>query len=204
MIPELETPVFLRERQRQMQVEASYCGLGFRQGALAPAVHRRLLDHLSANADRFRAEGRIDEIGNADGGTIPALIYEDKAFNQQLALDLQAEHEAWAGMRLELSYCYGIRVYQRGTFLYNHVDRPGHVISSAICVDADLDSPWPLHLEAIDGAVSQVDVAPGEFVFYEGTRLAHGRPYPLQGDFYAAIFVHYRPVGSPAISQQRG
>ena len=101
-------------------------------------------------------------------------------------------------MPLEYSNCYGIRVYQRGTFLYNHVDRPTHIISSAICVDYALDRPWPLHLENIDGEVSQVDFEPGELVFYEGARLAHGRPYPLDGDYYAAIFLHYRPVGWPS------
>lgn len=195
MIPELATPPFLRERQCQMQAEAADCGLGFRTAKLAASLHNRLLDHVRDNADRFRAEGCIDEIGNADRGTIPTLLYEDKAFNAQLGVDLQAEHEAWAGMPLELSYCYGVRVYQRGTFLYTHVDRPTHVISSAICVDSALDSPWPLHVETIDGAVSQVDLAPGELVFYEGARLAHGRPYPLQGDYYAAVFVHYRPSG---------
>ena len=31
-------------------------------------------------------------------------------------------------------------------------------------------------------------------IFYEGARLRHGRAYPLQGDYYAAIFVHYRPI----------
>jgi len=202
LIPELEAPPFLRERQRQMQATASYCGLGFLKGTLAPAAHERLLEHLRINADFFRPEPRSDEIGNVDRATIPALLYEDKAFNAQLGADLQARHEAWAGMRLELSYCYGIRVYQRGTFLYNHVDRPTHVISSAICVDCSLESPWPLHLESIDGAVSQIDLAPGEFVFYEGTRLAHGRPYPLQGDYYAAVFVHYRPVDWPSIATE--
>jgi len=35
---------------------------------------------------------------------------------------------------------------------------------------------------------------PGEMVFYEGARLRHGRAYPLQGDYYVSIFVHYRPV----------
>jgi prolyl 4-hydroxylase len=195
VIPELEAPALLRERQREMQAAAPYCGLGFLKATLDPAIHQRLLAHFHANAPRFRPEGKIDEIGNADPGTIPVLLFEDKDFNARLGRDLQAGHEAWAGMPLELSYCYGIRVYQRGTFLYNHVDRPSHIISSTICVDADLTSPWPLHLEDLDGEVSQVDIARGEIVFYEGARLAHGRPYSLLGDYYAGMFVHYRPVG---------
>jgi prolyl 4-hydroxylase len=178
-----------------MQAAAPYCGVGYLKATLDPNVHQRLLAHFRANACLFHPEPAIDEVGNADPGTIPMLLFEDKQFNARLGADLRLTHEAWAGMRLELSYCYGIRVYQRGTFLYTHVDRPSHVISSTICIDAALDRPWPLHVEDIDGAVSQIDLAPGELVFYEGARLAHGRPYSLLGDYYAGIFVHYRPVG---------
>jgi len=49
-------------------------------------------------------------------------------------------------------------------------------------------------MEDVDGNASQVVIEPGEFVFYEGMRLAHGRPYPLDGEFYAGIFVHYQPA----------
>jgi hypothetical protein len=36
-------------------------------------------------------------------------------------------------------------------------------------------------------------------LFYEGASLRHGRPYPLQGSYYAGIYLHYRPaVESPA------
>jgi prolyl 4-hydroxylase len=200
----MEPPALLRERQREMQAEAPYYGLGFLKATLDPAIHQRLFDHFQASAALFRPEGRIDEIGNHDAGTIPSLVFEEKDFNARLGRDLQARHEAWAGAPLVFSYCYGIRAYQRGTFLYTHVDRPTHIISSAICIDAVLDHPWPLQLESIDGAVSQVDLAPGEIIFYEGARLGHGRPYPLEGDYYAGIFVHYRPVGwvVPADSRQ--
>jgi prolyl 4-hydroxylase len=68
------------------------------------------------------------------------------------------------------------------------------VVSTTICVDHSLDSPWPLHIENIDGDVRQINLEPGELVLYEGARLAHGRPYPLDGDYYAALFVHYHPV----------
>jgi prolyl 4-hydroxylase len=202
VIPELEPPALLRERRREMQAEAAYWGLGFRKANLDPNVHRRLLAHFHANAALFRPEPKIDEIGNADSGTIPVLVFEDKTFNAQLGESLRAAHEAWAGMPLELSYCYGIRVYQRGTFLHAHVDRPTHVISSTICIDSASDDAWPLHVESIEGEVSQIDLAPGELVFYEGARLAHGRPYPFPGDYYAAIFVHYRPIGSRPTSER--
>jgi prolyl 4-hydroxylase len=194
LVPEFEAPEFLREKCSQMQAEASYLGLGYRKARLEFEVYERLLTHFRANIERFRAEEMIDEIRAVATGTIPALIFEDESFNAQLAEDLKPLHEAWAGMPLVLSYCYGIRCYQRGAFLYNHVDRQPHCISSTICVDHALNSPWPLHIENIDGRVSQINLEPGELVFYEGTRLVHGRPYPLDGDFYAGIFVHYYPA----------
>ena len=198
LIPELETPAFLRERCERMREAAPYLGLGFRKDRLAPELHARLLDHFRANVARFRSEHAIEEIGSVDKGAIPTLFLEDREFNARLGEDLRPLHEAWAGIPLELSACYGIRCYQRGAFLHNHVDRPTHIVSATICVDHSLDAPWPLHIESNDGEVHQINLEPGEFVFYEGARLVHGRPYPLDGEFYAGVFVHYRPAAPAA------
>ena len=43
--------------------------------------------------------------------------------------------EAWSGTALKSTAIYGIRVYRRGSILFNHVDRFGsHVVSAAINV----------------------------------------------------------------------
>lgn len=194
LLPELEAPGYLRTKCAEMVADAPYLGLGFQKGRLPRGVHERLTAHLRANLTRFRSEGPVDEIRTAAKAVIPTLLFDDEAFNLQLAEELRPLHEEWAKMPLELSACYGIRCYQRGTFLYNHVDRHTHVISSTICVDHQLDSRWPLSIHDVDGSVHQIDMAPGEFVFYEGTRLPHGRPYALDGNFYAGIFVHYHPA----------
>jgi prolyl 4-hydroxylase len=183
-----------------MQAAAPTLGLGFHKGRLAPAIHARLVAQLRHNLARFRVESASDELRSARQDVIPALVYQDGALNAQLADELKPLHEAWAGRPLELSACYGIRCYQRGAFLYNHVDRQPHFVSSTICIDHALDSRWPLHLESLDGTVHQVDMEPGEYVLYEGTRLAHGRPYPLEGDFYAGIFIHYYPANVPSVA----
>ena len=39
----------------------------------------------------------------------------------------------------------------------------------------------------------QVVLRPGEMLFYESARLAHGRPSVFRGQFYDNIFVHYKP-----------
>lgn len=194
MLPELEPPEYLRRKCREMVAGAPYLGRGYSKARLPHDVHQRLLEHLRKSVSRFQPEDPCEEIRTSAKAFIPALLFEDKEFNAQLALDLKPMHEEWAQMPLAVSYCYGIRCYQRGTFLYNHVDRETHVISSTICVDQALNSPWPLSIESATGEPNQIEMAPGDLVFYEGTRLPHGRPYPLDGDFYAGIFVHYHPI----------
>jgi len=194
LVRALEAPEYLRNRCTQMKAEAPNLGLNYKKARLEPHVHARLLAHFRDNIERFSSEGPVDEIRTASSQTIPTLLFEDAAFNAQLAEDLRPLHEEWAQMPLLLSACYGLRCYQRGTFLYSHVDRQPHFVSSTICVDQRLDSPWPLSIVNADGQESQIDLEPGELVLYEGARLPHGRPYPLDGDFYAGIFVHYYPA----------
>lgn len=195
LLPMFETPELLERQNQTMQDAAPYCGLGFKKTRLPPEIHQRLLEHLNTCRDHFRAETRIDYIQNDDLSVIPTLFYEDQAFNAALSRDLQPLHEEWSGRRLVESACYGIRVYQRGTYLFNHVDRTDtHIISSTICVDHRLTERWPIYVEDVDGNPHQVDLDPGDMLFYEGARLKHGRAYPLRGDYYASIFVHYRPA----------
>ena len=35
---------------------------------------------------------------------------------------------------------------------------------------------------------------PGEMILYESAKIPHGRQYPLKGDFYDNLFVHFHPV----------
>ncbi len=199
LLPIFETPPELERDTLEMQSKAPYCGLGFKKGRLDPALYQRILDNFRANLGRFRPEQDIVWMGSTDPSQIPALFFEDRVFNAEVSGALQPLHEEWSGMRLTESACYGIRVYQRGTYLLNHVDRTDtHIISSTICVDHRLTKPWPLYIEDVDGNPHQVDMEPGEFLFYEGARLRHGRPYPLEGDYHAGMFVHYRPAAGSA------
>ena len=192
-------PKHIEEQQNAIAARVPSLGLGFEKVALDAAIHRRLLDHFHANARNFRAEsepGTEDILLRTENDRAhPALLFFDEAFNQALMQDLKPRHEAWSGMPLENSACYGIRVYQSGSYLYNHVDHTNtHVVSSTICVDHRLNSPWPLYIEDHDGIPHEISIEPGEMVFYESAKLVHGRPYTMDGDFYASIFVHYRPL----------
>ncbi len=190
----IETPGWLQEQTRQQQASAHYCGLGFKISRLDEAVYRAVSDAFSDSISRFRPEAEIPEIGTQRPDFIASLHCDNNQFNAEISQALKPLHEDWSGMTLTESACYGFRVYQRGSYLLNHVDRTHtHIISSTICVDAALEAPWPLFLEDIFGEIHEVNLEPGELLLYEGARLIHGRPWPLVGDYYAGLFVHYRP-----------
>ena len=171
-------------------------GVGFHKTTLDLRLHERLLYHLRSNVHRFKSESGSEYLRTESSRAYPSLIYFDDAFNLQLMADLQEAHEAWSGRGLRPAACYGIRAYQPRSYLYNHRDHSRtHIVSSTICVDRRLRGPWPLYIEDLDGRPHEVSIEPGEMVFYEGARLVHGRPYPLDGEYYANIFVHYTPLG---------
>jgi len=179
----------------RQQALAPYYGLGFQKDVLEPDVYQKIWNHFATHARQFSCEGQTGVIETINSSSLPALIYDDSQFNAQLCALLQPIHEQWCGMPLVTANAYGIRVYQHGSYLHNHVDLiQSHVISSTICVDHRLNKPWPFYIEDIDGHGHEISLQPGEMIFYESARLKHGRPYPLDGEYYAALFVHYTPT----------
>ena len=185
------TPHHLAEVDAQQRTLAPYFGLGFRHTTLDSGIFQKIVDPFSHNKDRFFQEEKIAYIGTTKKNYSPTLFIHDQEFNKQLNKELKPLHEEWSGMELREAACYGIRVYQPGSFLYTHVDRTEtHIISSTICVAHYLYKPWPLYIEDIDGNPHEISMEPGDMVFYEGAKLMHGRPYPLDGRFYAGLFLH--------------
>jgi len=190
-----ETPAHLIELHKKAKEHVRSLGLGYAKIKLESQLHDRLLDHFRSNLHKFRSEHANEYLMTDNKRSYPSLLYQDEEFNQRLMGDLQQAHEKWCGRPIMKSACYGIRVYQPGSYLYNHVDHVRtHVVSSTICVDHRLRSPWPLYIEDEMGYPHEVSIEPGEMVFFEGARLTHGRPYALDGDYYANIFVHYTPL----------
>jgi prolyl 4-hydroxylase len=190
-----ETPEHLVVDQIKDLKNVRSLGLGFAKTTLDPQIYARLMDHFRSNIHQFKSEACNGFIQTENIRAFPSLIYQDEAFNQKLLSDLQPAHEAWSGLSIRKAACYGIRVYQPKSYLYNHVDRARtHVVSSTICVDHRLISPWPLCIVDNEGRPHEVSIEPGEMVFFEGARLTHGRPYPLDGEYYANIFIHYTPL----------
>ena len=197
-----ETPEHLAERYNRDVATVPKLGLGFTKTTLDAKLYERLLDHFRNNVRNFVSEPGSDYLLTENERSYPSLLCFNEAFNRRLMSELKEAHEEWSGMSLKEAACYGIRAYQPKSYLYNHIDTiQTHVVSSTICVDHKLNSPWPLYIEDLDGQPHEVEIEPGEMVFYEGARLMHGRPYPLDGEYYANIFVHYTPLdwqlGSP-------
>ena len=104
-------------------------------------------------------------------------------------------HEAWSNQKLETSYCYGIRSYNKGAILDTHVDRiKTHHISCIILVDEDSNTPWPLHIMNNAGVWEEVIIKPGQMILYESATCEHGRVKPFDGNFFRNFFVHYKLV----------
>ncbi|MDR4492886.1 MAG: hypothetical protein AB7P17_15165 [Nitrospirales bacterium] len=189
------TPKHLADINARRRTLAPYFGLGFRRTTLDSRIFQEVVDHFLRHKDRFFLEQNIPYVQTIKKNYSPALLVGDSAFNQQFLRELKFLHEEWSGMELKEAACYGIRVYQPGSYLFNHVDRTEtHIISSTICVAHHLTKPWPLYIEDIDGHPHEISMEPGDIVFYEGAKLMHGRPYPLEGRFYAGLFLHYTPV----------
>lgn len=104
--------------------------------------------------------------------------------------------EDWTGMHLSPCSIWGIRIYHNNSILTTHVDRNPLVTSAIINVDQDVDQPWPLEVWGHDGTPYNITMEPGDMVLYESHSVLHGRPFPMQGRYFANIFVHFEPLGA--------
>lgn len=103
--------------------------------------------------------------------------------------------EKWCQQSLKPTYVYGIREYLDKAVLKPHRDRvETHIISAILNVDQEVNEDWPLVIEDNYYRTHHVMLKPGEMVFYEGARLLHGRPIPLNGKSFANIFCHFQPI----------
>ncbi|KAL7562109.1 hypothetical protein ACA910_019854 [Epithemia clementina (nom. ined.)] len=117
---------------------------------------------------------------------------------RQVEWDVKQVLEGWSGVSLVPTSTYGIRIYTRDSILAPHVDRLPLVLSAILHVahdNAPNKEAWPLQVIGHNGVAVNLTLQPGEMILYESHSVIHGRPYPLQGDYYANLFVHFEPVG---------
>jgi hypothetical protein len=85
------------------------------------------------------------------------------------------------------TYSYA-RIYEKGSILHKHKDRPSCEISTTLNLGGD---PWAIYLEGI-----KVDLEPGDMLVYSGCDLEHWREEFI-GDICAQVFLHYNHINGP-------
>ena len=70
-----------------------------------------------------------------------------------------------------------------------------HVISAILNIGQKVKEDWPLYIKDNEGVGQSVVLGPGEMVWYESARAVHGRPRPLNGEYYDNLFIHFSPAG---------
>ena len=89
-----------------------------------------------------------------------------------------------------MTSCYGVRCYNPGSFLLNHVDRTStHVLSAIVNVYQEgMLEDWPLEIYDHAGQMHRVPMQPGDIVLYESAKNTHGK---LASKWNALIAHHY-------------
>ncbi|KAJ1446666.1 hypothetical protein M885DRAFT_545600 [Pelagophyceae sp. CCMP2097] len=158
---------------------------------------RSVHDRLNATLQKALASGAIGQESRVDQISGPvARFVQLGRLKREIMDELKPMHEAWAGgTPLVATVAYGLRLYQRSNTLTMHTDRlESHVISSIVHVNRKTNEPWPIVIEGFDGKSHEVDLQPGEMLLYESAKCVHGRPRPLNGEWYTSLFIHYKPV----------
>ncbi|KAL1505123.1 hypothetical protein AB1Y20_008882 [Prymnesium parvum] len=180
----------------------NFTRLGFSRAPTPPALHRKLRAALDAGL-AHAAEEALSAHDDLLLRPRPKFISQPQLNREAMEALLRA-HEEWSGVRLQPVTAYGLRVYTNGSTLLMHHDKVNdHVISSIVHVGHE-GGDWPLVIEGFDGRTYEVELRPGEMLFYESSKCLHGRPRTFRGRYYASIFVHYMPVdwGSRGVSTE--
>ena len=113
-------------------------------------------------------------------------IYADHVMETLLVKTLPVMKEK-TGLDLLPTYSYA-RVYEKGSILEKHKDRPSCEVSTTINLGGDL---WSIYVEGI-----KIDLNPGDMLIYAGCELEHWRE-PFEGNICGQVFLHYNHVDGP-------
>jgi len=169
---------------------------GFLKSTIPSELFKQIDSFYQTNAP-LKTDEHLPNFINSEqpnGGGAPSELVElSTELRQTIHEVLQPLVESWAGDYLEPTYVFGIRNYKRGTTLKVHRDRlETHVASVILNIRQTVDKDWPLYIEDHHYKQHEIVLAAGDMLFYEGARLAHGRPTALEGDEFANVFVHYK------------
>lgn len=197
-------PMFIKSHNENVP---NYTQTGIFKTTLKTELFEKVTRFYHENRDLIETEHvEGDFIVGAESAhkkrTMSSVVNLTPQLRKEIHDSLKPDMENWSGVELEPTFVYGIREYHRGAILKMHRDRiDTHIISAIINVDQDVDSDWPLIIEDNGYRMHKVFLKPGEIVFYEGGRLLHGRPIAFEGNSFANLFCHFKPIGySPPTS----
>jgi prolyl 4-hydroxylase len=187
----------------QPQSMYNYSATGFTKGRV-PEELRSLLqafwdDHFENGVVEWEQASPYHNLWNAQPELVNVNNIALKGGGPELAAavasGIKPTMEEWTGMRQAVTSVYGIRVYYNESILAPHVDRLPLVSSVIINVAQDVETPWVLEVFDHDGRAHNVTMEPWDMVLYESHSVIHGRPFPMDGTFFANVFVHFEPIG---------
>ncbi len=172
----------------------AYSGNDMQKVLIPPQLLQEIRDFKDGHLAQAQKEIGTDDFIKSQSGVASELIDLPLPLRERLHTLLKPILESWVQLPLTPSLVYGVRRYYRGALLESHIDTYNtHRISATLNIDQQVDEPWPLYVRDTFYRQHAVYLEPGEMLLYEGARLEHGRPLPLQGDFYDSVFVHYYP-----------
>jgi hypothetical protein len=86
--------------------------------------------------------------------------------------------------------CYSYwRSYYKGSELKKHTDRVSCEYSATICITKG-SHDWPIYFKKLNGEEIEVELNPGDLIFYKGPIISHWRN-EYYGTKHVQLFLHY-------------
>ena len=189
------------EWDRAHRVKRTFTELGFNVGRVPDDLWTSLITYYNNNEMNFHNEEWMKKGGvHVNWWEVDAyMIGIPWRLKRYWQTRLMKMVEVWSGTKLENTDIYGMRRYEHGARLLTHVDREQtHAASMIINIaQGDIKHPWAIEIYDFAGRLHEIEMRPGDIVYYESARCLHGRMMPLNGSYYVNLFTHYRPVGDP-------
>lgn len=193
-----EKPAPARHTKEANEYIRNYTEVGFVKTRLSNDLFKKITDFYHQNR-------KLQDKETIEGGYVynqadrkrqsSVLVHLSESLKKEIHDTVLPEVAAWCGKELEPSHVYGIRVYKDKAVLKPHRDRiETHILGVIINVDQEVREDWPLIIDDHSYREHKILLQPGDMVFYESARLRHGRPIAFNGDSFANIFCHLRPV----------
>lgn len=98
---------------------------------------------------------------------------------------------------LVMNYSY-VRLYEKGSILPKHKDRPACAISTTLNLGGDI---WPIYIQRDGEREDEIILNPGDLLMYQGCDCVHWRN-EFQGKLCGQVFLHYDEANEESIKNQ--